>query len=110
MRPSLLRHWPGLSCLLLAACSSATEEHRPITSTPEDYCQRRCEKAHACTDAINAAECLSACQSALATQPKLRADFLGYVIGCAESSSCESLSTEKCSSEAVARLALSKDG
>src|SRR6478609_1522127 len=112
MRPHFLRYF--LACLFVlplgAACSSSTEEHRPITSTPDDFCQRRCERAHACVQTINPAECRSSCQSALATEPKLRADFLGYVIGCVESNSCEGSSTSKCKSEAVAQLSTTQYG
>jgi hypothetical protein len=111
MRRPTLHDWLGPLCLLLgAACSSATDEYQPITSTPDDYCQRRCEKAHACTETINPAECRSACQSTLATEPKLRADFLGYVVGCVENSSCGKTSIAKCASEAQALLSLSKYG
>ena len=111
MRPLMFRDWLGPLWLLLgAACSSGTDEYQPITSTPDDYCQRRCEKAHACTETVNAAECRSACQSALATAPKLRADFLGYVAGCVENSSCANTSISKCTSEARAQLSLSKYG
>lgn len=45
-----------------------------------------------------------------ATEPKLRADFLGYVAGCVESSSCSGTLTSKCQSEARAQLSLSKYG
>lgn len=111
MRLTHLRHWLALLCLpLAAACSSATDEYRPITSTPEDYCQRRCDQAHACTDSINPAECRSSCQSTLATQPKLRADFLGYVAGCVEGRSCGNTVTSKCKNEALAQLSVSEYG
>jgi len=111
MRRPILRDWFEPLCLLLGvACSSGTDEYRPITSTPDDYCQRRCTKAHACTETINPAECRSACQSSLATAPKLRADFLGYVAGCVENGSCGTTSSAKCTSEARAQLSLSKDG
>ena len=93
-----------------AACSTSTDEQQPITSTPNDFCQRRCEKAHACTETVNPAECRSSCQSALATEPKLRADFLGYVASCIESSGCERSSSSKCKSEAVAQLSASQYG
>lgn len=59
---------------------------------------------------INPAECRSSCQSALATQPKLRAQFLGYVASCSETSSCGAELTTKCKSEAVAQLSISKYG
>jgi len=111
MRRPIFRDWLGPLWLLLgAACSSGTDEYQPITSTPDDYCQRRCEKAHACTDSINPAECRSACQSTLATEPKLRADFLGYVAGCVDSSSCGNTSISKCTSEAWAQLSVSAYG
>ena len=83
------------SLLLAAACSSSTDEQRPITSSPEDYCQRACSKAHACKDTIDSSECSSACRSAIAVEPKLRPDLLGYVATCIESSSCSSTSTVK---------------
>ncbi|HYP99213.1 MAG TPA: hypothetical protein VER96_11145 [Polyangiaceae bacterium] len=112
MRPTLLSAL--LACLFVlplgAACSSPSDEQRPITSTPDDFCQRRCEKAHTCVETVNPAECRSSCQSALATEPKLRADFLGYVAGCVESSSCEGSSTSKCKSEAQAQLSTSQYG
>jgi hypothetical protein len=111
MRRPMLRDWLGLLWLLLgAACSSPTDEYQPITSTPDDYCQRRCEKAHTCTETINPAECRSSCRSTLATEPKPRADFLGYVAGCVENSACGSASVGKCTSEARAQLSLSKYG
>ena len=111
MRQPLLRYWLGPLCMhLIAGCSSATDEYRPITSTPDDYCQRRCEKAHTCTDSINVAECRSSCLSTLATGPKLREDLLGYVGGCAETSDCTSSITSKCKSEALAQLSMSKYG
>lgn len=111
MRNSLFCHLLGvLSVLLGAACSSATDQQTPITSTPDDYCQRSCDKAHACNDATNAAECRSSCRSALATSPRLRGDFLGYVAGCLDDSSCMGTSSAKCTSEAQAQLSLSKYG
>lgn len=112
MRQPLPRDWLWLLWLLVlgAACSSATDEYQPITSTPDDYCERRCEKAHACTETINPAECRSSCSSALATRPKLRADFLGYIASCVETSSCGSTSISKCTSEAQAQLSVSKYG
>lgn len=107
----LLRGSLALSTLLLVpACSSSTDERQPITSTPEDYCQRACDQAHACKDTTNSAECSSACRSALAVEPKLRADLLGYVASCIENSSCASTSTVKCTQEAQAQLSPSSFG
>jgi len=99
-----------LPLLLGSACSSSTEEHQPITSSPEDYCQRTCTKAHTCDDTTDAAECRSTCQSGLAAKPKLRADFLGYVAGCIDGSSCSPSSASKCKSEAQAQLSPSQYG
>lgn len=112
MRQSLFASWLAyFGWLSIAAgCSSAHDEKTAITTTPTDYCQRRCDKAHGCNDAINPAECRSSCQSALATQPQLRADFLGYVAGCIDTSGCDSTTTSKCKSEAQAQLAVSKYG
>jgi len=105
------RHWLGhISLLVLAACSSATDETKPLTTTAEDYCQRACIKAHACKDTTDASECISACRSSLAAQPQLRADLLAYVATCIESSTCTSSSTGKCTSEARAQLAASEVG
>jgi hypothetical protein len=99
-----------VSAPLSSACSSSTDERQPITSTPEDYCQRACAKAHACFDTIDPAECRSACQAKLTAGPKLRADFLGYVAGCIEESACSSMSSSKCKSEAQAQLSSSPYG
>jgi len=99
-----------LSVPLTSACSSSTDERQPITSTPQDYCQRACAKAHTCFDTTDPAECRSACQAKLTAGPQLRADFLGYVAGCIEESACSSMSTSKCKSEAQAQLSSSPYG
>jgi len=111
MRNSLVcRRLGVLSLLLGTACSSASDQQTPITTTPDDYCQRSCDKAHACNDTTNAAECRSSCRSALATSPQLRGDFLGYIAGCIDDSSCTGTSSAKCTSEAQAQLSPSKYG
>jgi hypothetical protein len=103
-RISLLGLW------LLGACSSGTDQRQPITSTPDDYCQRSCEKAHACDDTVLAATCRSMCEAALASYPKLRADFLGYAATCVQASGCSHTSASKCASEAEAQLPASDFG
>ncbi|HYP74825.1 MAG TPA: hypothetical protein VER12_02645 [Polyangiaceae bacterium] len=108
--PSLPIRAALLVALLGSACSSERDERRPVTSTPEDYCQRSCDKARACEAARNPAECRSSCQSAIATEPAIRPDLLGYVAGCIEGSDCASTSTLKCTSEAQAQLAASNYG
>ncbi|HYQ41482.1 MAG TPA: hypothetical protein VER11_05935 [Polyangiaceae bacterium] len=111
MRNTFLRRKLGVIFLLFGtACSSATDQQTPITSTSEDFCQRSCDKAHACNDATNPAECRSSCRSALATAPELRTDFLGYVASCIEDSNCVGTSRAKCTSEAQAQLSPSKYG
>ena len=116
MRHPLLRYWEeplfSLFCVLLlgSACSSSTDEQRAITSTPQDYCQQACQKAHACADAIDASECRSSCQTKLLAKPKLRGDFLAYVGTCIDSSACSAASASKCKNEANAQLAPSKYG
>jgi hypothetical protein len=111
MKQPSFRHWLGpFAVLVLAACSSATDERSPLTSTTEDYCQRACVKAHACKDTTDATECSSACRSSLAAQPPLRSDLLAYVATCIENSTCASGSTVKCTSEARAQLAASDIG
>ncbi|HET7539275.1 MAG TPA: hypothetical protein VFK05_05365 [Polyangiaceae bacterium] len=109
-RFSLRSRAPLFGLLVLGACSSATDELQPITSTPEDYCQRSCEKAHSCNDTVDPPACRSSCQAALAESPKLRGDFLGYVATCVQASSCSSASTSKCESEARAQLPASTFG
>ncbi len=115
MRQPLLRHGAELLSLLLstllgAACSSSSDERQAIISTPEEYCQDACEKAHACDDATDQAECRSSCQTELDAKPKLRADFLAYVASCIDSSACSMTSASKCKNEAQAQLAPSQYG
>ena len=99
-----------LSMPLCGACSTSTDERQPISSTPDDYCQRACAKVHGCIDATDPVECRNECQAGLAASPKLRADFLGYVAGCIDASACSSTSTSKCKSEALAQLSSSPYG
>jgi len=105
-----MRRLLWLCTFISAACSSSTDERQTITSTPEAYCQSACRKAHTCNDATDQVACRTACQTELAAQPKLRADFLGYVAGCIESATCSSTSAAKCKNEAEAQLAASKYG
>ncbi|HYQ27168.1 MAG TPA: hypothetical protein VER04_08110 [Polyangiaceae bacterium] len=98
------------SWLLGSACSSSKDERQAITSTPQDYCQRACDKAHLCNDATDVAECRSSCQALLAAKPTLRADFLGYVAACVESSTCSLSSASKCKKEAQAQLSATSYG
>jgi len=106
----LLRSWAALLSLSLAVACSSSDEQQPITSTPAQYCASSCAKAHACNDAIDVVECGSSCQGELGAAPELRADLLGYVSGCVESSACSSSTTVKCKNEAQAQLAISSYG
>jgi len=116
MQPPFHRHRAGVLCSLLAgwllgsACSSPKDERQAITSTPEEYCQRACDKAHICNDATDVAGCRSSCQAALAATPKLRADFLAYVAGCIDDSTCALSSAAKCKNEAQAQLSATSYG
>jgi hypothetical protein len=105
-----LLSWLVCALLLGSACSSTTDERQAITSTPEDYCQRACDRAHTCNDATDVAECRASCQAALAGQPTLRADLLGYVASCVESSACSLASVGKCKNEAQAQLSTTSYG
>ena len=111
MRSRLLRHFSTLLLVLLgSSCSSATDERETIKSTPEDYCQNACQKAHACNDATDASECRSSCQTELGAKPQLRADFLAYVASCVDNRACSAASVGKCKNEAQAQLSASNYG
>ncbi len=85
------------------------------TGSVKDYCSESCTKAHGCDKTVDVQTCSNTCKNDFAAVgPKLRDDFLASITNCYGDQDCvavlDDLALGKCTDEAVAELAPSKEG
>jgi len=85
------------------------------TGSVKDYCADSCTKAHGCDKTVDVQTCSNTCKNDFAAVgPKLRDDFLGSITSCYSDQDCVAVLDDKalgkCTDEAVAELAPSKEG
>ncbi len=122
----------GFAFVAVVACSSSSNNGAPgaggdgasaggessannATGTVKDYCTESCTKSHGCDKTVDVQTCSNTCKNDFAAVgPKLRDDFLGSITGCFGSQDCVAVldneALGKCTDEAVAELAPSKEG
>jgi len=85
------------------------------TGSVKDYCADSCTKAHGCDKTVDVQTCSNECKNNFAAVgPKLRDDFLASITACYSDQDCVAVLADtalgKCTDEAVAELAPSKEG
>jgi hypothetical protein len=85
------------------------------TGSVKDYCAESCTKAHGCDKTVDVQTCSNTCKNDFAAiGPKLRDDFLASITNCYGDQDCVAVLDDealgKCTDEAVAELAPSKEG
>lgn len=122
----------GFAFLAAAACSSSSNNGgaggggeatgaggessaNNATGSVKDYCADSCTKNHGCDKTVDVQTCSNTCKNDFAAVgPKLRDDFLASITACYGDQDCVAVLDEealgKCTDEAVAELAPSKEG